>query len=310
MILVAAGDEGIFDRVFEDETPEQRWMRLEVSSRFLGDVLRSEGPRADLPCVQGAELLAAIAAQWQRLFDDYHGSCLPAAAASFRAGLEGLYAASLAEHRARAASDLLALNEECFAAMPPPIAARARALAESAPAGCSPAAANELRALLYLAETSGAIGAGLLFRAAALAAPASGVASVTSESIAVLDEAATVLDYHVRLSNDVSGLLESPAGDRDPKENMCTILVPETASGAVRQAAVVQALATSRRLAAWLSGEVGAHLDRVAAVWPSMGVILRRGVLVGRRVYEVGHYTTLSRAEMSAIFAEADEMLG
>ena len=40
-----------------------------------------------------------------------------------------------------------------------------------------------------------------------------------------------------------------------------------------------------------------------------MGVVLRRGVLVGRRVYEVGHYTTLSQAEMSAIFAEADEAL-
>lgn len=310
MILVAAGDEGIFDRVFEGETPEQRWMRLEVSSRFLGDVLRRDGARAELPPVQGAELLAAIADQWQKLFNGYRGSCPPAAAASFRAGLEALYAGSLAEHRAWAASDLLAGNEQSFAAMPPSIAERARTLAEDTLRGCSPAAADELRALLYLAETSGAIGAGLLFRAAALAAPASGVPSVTSESIAVLDAAATVLDYHVRLSNDVSGFLEYPGGDRDPKENVCTILVPGAASGAVRALAVVQALATSRRLAAWLSGEVSVHLDRVAAVWPSMGVILRRGVLVGRRVYEVGHYTTLSRDEMSAIFVEVDEKLG
>ena len=108
----------------------------------------------------------------------------------------------------------------------------------------------------------------------------------------------------------MSGFLDSPGGERDPKENSCTILVPRSLSGAAREAAVIQALATNRRLAAWLSGEVGAHVDRVAAEWPSMGVILRRGSLVGRRVYEVGHYTTLSRAEMSAIFTEADGMLG
>ena len=311
MILVAAGDEGIFDRVFEGEAPEQRWTRLEVSSRFLKDALRSEGSRAEPPRVQGADLLAVIAEQWQRLFDVYRGSCLPAAAESFRAGLEELYTASLAEHRAWGASDLLAGHlEERFAMMPPSIAARARVLAGDALGARSLTAANELRALLYLAETGGAIGAGLLFRAAALAAPACDVASLASESIAVLDAAAKVFDYHVRLSNDVSGLLESPAGDRDPKENACTILVPTAASGAVREAAIVRALATSRRLAAWLSSEVSAHLDRVTAVWPSMGVVWRRGALVGRRVYEVGHYTTLSRAQMSAIFAEADDLLG
>ncbi len=194
--------------------------------------------------------------------------------------------------------------------MPPSIAERARELAGVALGGGSPVAANELRALLYLAETSGAIGAGLLFRAAALAAPACGVPSLTGESIAVIDAAATVFDYHVRLSNDVSGFLESPSGDRDPKENVCTILVPSAASGAPREAAVVRALATSRRLAAWLSGEVSAHLDRVTVAWPSMGVVWRRGAFVGRRAYEVGHYTTLSRAQMSAIFAEADAALG
>jgi hypothetical protein len=263
-------------------------------------------------------LLAVIANQWRELFDAYRRSCLPAAAASFRAGLESLYAASLAEHRAGIASGLLAGDqeepasrgaiaaavEERVAAMPPCVAVRARSLVEGALGGASPVAANELRALLYLVEVSSAVGAGLLFRTAALAAPTS---SVTHESIAHLEAVAAVLDYHVRLSNDVSGFLESPGGDRDPKENTCTILVPGSASGAARSAAIVKALATCRRLAIWLGGEVHVHIDRVAAVWPSMGLILRRGVFVGRRVYEMGHYTTVSRAEMSAIFDEADE---
>ena len=132
---------------------------------------------------------------------------------------------------------------------------------------------------------------------------------MTSRSLARLDAAATLLDYHVRLSNDVSGFLDSPGGDRDPKENACTLLVPSSATGAAREAAVVRALATCQRLMGWLGDEVGGAIGQVAAAWPSMGVVLRRGAFVGRRVYEVGHYTTVSRAQMSRIFDEAEEVL-
>jgi hypothetical protein len=274
MLLVAAGDEGIFDRILEGETPSRRWTRLEASARFLRSALPGDGPAARLPSLAGGELLSAIAAQWRRLDDQYRSTCLPAAAASFRAGLSALYEGSLAEHRAGIGSS---------------------------------AATDELRVLVYLAEVSGAIGAGLLFRTAAFAAPAP---FVTDHRMAILDAAAATLDCHVRLSNDMSGFLESPDGDRDPKENACTILVPVAASGVARATAIVEALATCKRLAACLSGDVQGHVERVATAWPSMGVIFQRGVFVGRRVYEVGHYTTVSRAEMSAIFAEADEALG
>jgi hypothetical protein len=317
MHLVAAGDEGIFDRVLEGETSEQRWARLEVSSRFLQGALRAERSRPRVPRVPGAALLATLADQWRRLLDPYRGACLPAVEASFRAGLESLYVASLAEHRAGVTSDLFSGHckergtkervieaiEKRFAAAPPCIAARARALAVEATGARHSAAVNELRVLLYLTEAGSAIGAGLLFRTAALAAPAR---HVTTEGVAALDAAATLLDYHVRLSNDLSGFLESPTGDRDPKVNACTLLVPGSASGPARAAAVVQALVTCRRLLSWLGGELPCHLERVATAWPSMGVILRRGVFVGRRVYEVGHYTTASRADMSAIFDEAE----
>ena len=166
--------------------------------------------------------------------------------------------------------------------------------------------ARELRTLLHLAEVSSSIGAGLLFRTAALAAPSS---SVPDGSIAVLEAAAKLLDYQVRLSNDASGFLGSPGGDRDAKENACTILVPSSASGAAREAAIMRALATRLRLASWLGGQVGGQVDRVAAAWPSMGALFRRGALVGRRVYEVAHYTTVTRAQMSAIFDEAEAAL-
>jgi hypothetical protein len=35
-----------------------------------------------------------------------------------------------------------------------------------------------------------------------------------------------------------------------------------------------------------------------------MGRVMQRGVFVGRRVYAMGHYATLARAEMSAVAAE------
>jgi hypothetical protein len=311
MLLVAAGDEGIFDRVLAGETPERRWARLEASSRFFQGVLGSDRSPARPPRVPGAELLAAIADQWRELFERHRGTCAPAVAASFRAGLASLYAASLAEHRPGLGSDrltegaaLAAVVEERFAAAPPCVAARARALVRSMAQG--PSAANELRTLLHLAEVSSSIGAGLLFRTAALAAPSS---SVPDGSIAVLDAAAKLLDYQVRLSNDASGFLGSPGGDRDAKENACTILVPSSASGAAREAAIMRALATRLRLASWLGGQVGGQVDRVAAAWPSMGALFRRGALVGRRVYEVAHYTTVTRAQMSAIFDEAEAAL-
>ena len=321
MLLVAAGDEGIFDRILEGESPEQRWARLEASSRFLRGALRSEGPTVAAPNVEGAGLLAAIADQWRRLEGQYRPTCHPAAAASFRAGLDDLYAGSLAEHRPgigarfvasrrrrRAARQAVSASiEGRFAGAPACVVARARELARDAARGSWEAATDQLRALAYVAEVGGAIGAGLLFRAAALAAPAT---HVTPQGMAALDAAATLLDYHVRLSNDLSGFLDSPGGDRDPKANACTILVPASTSGVARAAAIIGSLATCRSLAAWLSVEIAFQIARIAATWPSMGVVFRRGVFVGRRVYEVGHYTTVSRAEMSAIFAEADETSG
>ncbi|NUQ78639.1 MAG: hypothetical protein HUU21_34355 [Polyangiaceae bacterium] len=310
MLLVAAGDEGIFDCVLDGETAEQRWARLEASSRFLQCALWCKNARTDLPRIPGNELLAAIACGWRALFNQYRRSCSPAAAASFQAGLADLYSASLAEHRSGLASGVLSelgktpapasFIERRLKMAPRIIASKARALIEGAMGG-DRRATNELLVLLYLTDVASAIGAGLLFRAAALTAPPH---SVTRRRIHHLEATATLLDYHVRLSNDLSGLLETPGGDRDPKENACTLLVPRAASGSMRIAALIRALATCRKVAAWIDLEVADQLNRLATEWPWMGTIVRRGALIGRRVYEKGHYTTISRAAMSAILGE------
>jgi undecaprenyl pyrophosphate synthase len=319
MLLVAAGDEGVFDAVFAGETPAQRWARLEISSRFLQGALRRPEERPRLPRVPTAALMGAIAEHWRLIFDRHRRACLPAAATSFRTGLASLYAASLTEHRAGLTSGLftghgaeraerevvLVAIEEHLAKAPPVVLTRARALVGGAVTG-DREAANELRALLYLAETSSAVGAGLLFRTAALAAPAP---YVTDRSIALLDATAALLDFHFRLSNDLSGFLDTPGGDRDPKANACTLLVEGSRSGVARASTTIQAVATCRRLAAWLDGEARAAIERVATAWPSMGTILRRGTFIGRRVYEVGHYTTASPARMRQIFDEAEDAM-
>ena len=311
MLLVAVGDEGIFDFAPEGETMAERLRRIEVCSHFLQGALDVDG--AEAPRVARAELLLAIRDRWRALFDAHRRKCHPAVAACFRRGLRGHYAGSLSEHRAgghleaargpRAALDSLVPGvEDRFAGAPSSIAARARALARSAGEGSS-SASCELRALTYLVEAGAAIAAGLLFRTAALAAPAS---CVTEEAVAALDAAATIIDYHFRISNDLATFLDSPSGDRDAKDNALTILIPEGLSGEARASATVEALATGQRLASWLEEEEGAHAARVAELWPWMGKALRRAVFVGRRVYELGHYTTLSREAMSAIFDEAE----
>lgn len=308
MILVAAGDEAIFDRVIEGESREQRWARLEASAGFLGRSLSLEGSRAPVPDIPGHAVLAAIAAGWRSLFDTYQHRCHPDAASSFRAGVERLYAASLAEHQTRSHHDPMnegALQQRITGA-PPPVADRARALLQDALNG-DPNALDDLRVLLHVSGVSASIGAGLLFQTAALAVPAH---LVTSRSIQLLDATASMLDCQVRLANDVSGVLSSPTGDRDPKENACTILIPPDASGPSRARALIRSLASAKRLSAWLDKEVAAGMSRVARDWPYMGTILRRGAWVGKRVYEVGHYTTITRAQMGAIFDEAEGMMG
>ncbi|MFT3773930.1 MAG: hypothetical protein QM820_51835 [Minicystis sp.] len=306
MVLVAAGDEAVFDHVAEGETSEERWRRIEAASRYLQGALR--GGESAAPEVGGAAVMRAIAEQWRALFDHHARSCHPGVAEGFRVGLEDLYARSVDELRAGSTVDpfahgrdeqaLAALIEDRFAAAPPIIAALARKLVAHI---ADPAAADALRVLLYLREAGSAIGAGLLFRAAALAVPAT---YVTDRGLVLLDATAMLLDYSVRLANDLSGFLDTPGGDRDPKQNACTILLSPALSGPARAARIVEVVVTCQRLAAWIGAEVGDHIESLAAAWPAMGEAVRRGAFVGRRVYEVGHYTTASRAEMLAIFAE------
>lgn len=319
MLSVAACDERIFDYRGERETEEDANLRLTISAAFLQRVARGDGTAA-VPEVDGAAVLAAIASCWRGIVARCGESCSPALLEGWRRALGGYCAANLGERAEGVVENPLALafasggearqraieaiTARC-ASVPPVVAARIERLLRAPardPEG-SAADQRELRALLYLADVGVSIGAGALFRTIALGAPGELVDGRMADS---LERTASLADYAFRLANDLSGLLDSATGDRDSKQNCWSILVPKGLAGAARQEAIKAAFATCRGLVGWLEGELGHELSRLEAAWPAMHGAVRRAMIIGRRVYEVGHYDSLSIAQMGAIFDELD----
>jgi hypothetical protein len=315
MLIVAAGDGGIFDKVVERETPAARLGRLRFCSAFLREAIHARRPGDDLPPGPLGRLLAAIAVQWSEIIGRYRNVAHPELLEGFEQGLIQIYRASEREYDPElclrtmshgtltdAATRLLdAAERRAGPRLPHAIQARLRSLLAADPQSVD--AIEQAKLLLYLAETCAGVGAGQLFRAAALLVPAG---RITEEQIAVFDAVIDLLDYPVRLANDVAGCLASRGGDLDAKESCCTILIPRNASGAGRAAAIVHAVGACRRLGASLEREIEREMGRLAAVWPSMAMLVRRGMFIGRRVYEMGHYATLDRERMSSIADELD----
>ena len=284
MVIVAAGDEGIFDRRAPGESAAQRLDRLRISARYLRSVLTAEPPAALPSDLFGAPLLQAIAAAWEDLLAAWREHAHPLLFEGFARHLDGLYQASIAE-----------LEERVIEGVPegaPPLAGERRSSADRA---------SELAVQRYLRDAAEAVGAGLLYRAVALGAPR---LEVSAERVAALDAVAVLLDQHFRLANDLAGFLASPGGDRDDKPTTCSILVPKDLQGKARATAIVRAAAIVRRMSLGVGEALERRVAELGRCWPEMAILLQRGIFVGRRVYEAGHYTTVSRAVMSAIFAE------
>ncbi|MEO7327224.1 MAG: hypothetical protein ABI193_01510 [Minicystis sp.] len=275
MVIIAAGDEGVFDRRAPGEDATQRLDRLRISARYLEGAINGEPPGSPAPAIFAAPLLEAIAAAWITLLAAWKEHAYPRLFEGFALHLGRLYRASIAELEERA-----------------PVPESARLSADRA---------SEQAVQRYLDEAAEAVGAGLLYRAIALGAPRD---QVSVERIVALDAVAVVLDQRFRLANDLSGFLASPGGDRDDKPTTCSILVPPDLHGKARASAIVHAAAIVRRLLLRIGDKLAQVVAALARCWPEMAILLERGIFVGRRVYELGHYTTVSRARMRAIFAE------
>lgn len=312
MLAIAAGDDGIFDGRFEGDASKAVWShRLAASARFLQDMMSDE--LVDPPAVNGSPLLSAIAKEWRTILAEHRGLSHPEVLEGWRMAVLGLYRASLDEYDdalvdnalvdgldAAEAEDAAAEIEDRYAAVAPKVIGdRIRELA----GGPGDEARSELRLLLYLHDTATSIAAGLLFRTVALRVPAD---EVTTAMARALDATATLVDWAFRLDNDISSSVGWSDGERDAKRGACAVLVPRGLTGAEKDAAVERSLALCRAVSAWIRDALSTSLAELHRLWPAMAIAVRRGVFVGRRVYQVGHYERLNRQQMTQIVEELD----
>jgi hypothetical protein len=320
MVVLAASDEECSDRTYADESETERSARIGASIRYLVGAIRGKVNRAP-PDVRGAAGLAAIAKVWTELFARCEAVGHPAVVASFRAGAEELYRANLSElspdnvdalvrrldHPGSRAEATIAIDLRYVAWAPPPVARRIRELVATDgnldPEGLEETR-RELRLLCYLGPVAPSIGAGLVFRALGAAEPAR---AITDEMTERIERVTRLIDYRFRILNDLAFLDDAIRGDRDRKENAWTVLVPKRLGGKTREIAVARALGTCQRVAVWLEEEIRPLVAELDPMWPSLANWIRRGVFIGRRVYEVGHYEQLERDVVLRILDEAEQ---
>ncbi|MFT3775632.1 MAG: hypothetical protein QM820_60570 [Minicystis sp.] len=320
MMAVAAGDDGIFDGVFEGEGREARQQRLEASARFLQAVVAGDAS-AEAPAVNGAPLLAAIGAEWRRTLVRYGGFTHPIIVAGWQRSLHDLYQASVNEYAEALVENPLVSRlaaggmmgraaaheiEQRYAATAPRVVAdRIDVLLRAPVADGEPRARaiTELRLILYLCDMASSMGAGLLFRAGALRTPAD---QVTDGRARTLDAAATLLDFAFRLENDVSSFTGWAEGERDLKTGACAAIIGRDVPGPQRAAAVSRALAVCHDVGTWLRRELAIAIEELEAEWPVMATAVRRGAFVGHRVYQIGHYETVTRDRMREVYEELE----
>lgn len=311
MMLAAVGDVFVFDRIADDESQASRLLRLEVSATYLIDAIRGGDVPGPPPNVTSAPYLASIAAQWvelrARLEDRAHVHLLRA----WCAGATGLYEGSVREHLPEVTDNPLvellvtdraaahALMARYISQAPRAISARLAELFDACVKRPSRVAEVELelRVILYLIDVN-TIGAGLAVRTAALTVDRAQVPAGGPQS---LDEVLPLLDYRVRLANDLSDFVASFGHDRDNKKNACSLLVPKEASGVGRAVALMRAVGVIRRVARFLDAALDESLTQLSTIWPAMATCVRRGRHIGVTTYEVGHFTTVAESELDAI---------
>ncbi len=299
MLVMASSDEEISDRVFDDEAPAERRARLETSVDHLAAALRGEDrPAPDVRC---AGVLGAVARGWRGFFERRTPTSHPAILAAARRAAEDLHRATL-EELSREEPRGLALSCPVPAAVARRLCDLRRA-AEEGPFDRRAAALRELRLLGRLRRVAPSIGAGCAFLVMAATEPAD---AVPAAGVDALLRVTPLVDHAFRLANDLA-FTDATRGDRDDKPNTFTCLVPSGLRGKDRERASAEALRTCRTTMAWLEAEIReASLD-LARVWPLAASWLARGMHVGRRAYQNGHYDRLASSAIAAIVREVEE---
>ncbi len=324
MLVMAASDEEISDRVFEGEAPAERRARLAASVDHVMCAVRGEvrGEERAVPDVRGAAVLGAVARAWRGFFERTARTAHPRIHAGARLAVESLHSANLEElsrgdplfvaiarclrdGSGARALDIASPGQAPSGPVPGPVARRLQELLQAAaerPSDPCVEVLRELRLLCRLRRVAPSIGAGCAFLVMACTEPAG---AVPDAGAAALLRATPIIDHAFRLANDLA-FTDATRGDRDDKPNTFTCLVPSGLRGKARERASAEALRTCRTTAAWLEAEIRAATADLARSWPLAAGWLVRGMHVGRRAYQSGHYDRLASSAIAEIVAELD----
>ncbi|HRI62799.1 MAG TPA: hypothetical protein PK156_01130 [Polyangium sp.] len=320
MLAISAGDNGVFDRMYPGESADEWRERLDSSAQYLGTIADNNEPR-EPSVIRGGRLVRVIGEQWQDMLRlQAHTSCELVEAC--RDALRRHY---LANQRERAEDVVenplvhwlclggLPRREACkeieqryAATTPGPVGQRIRALLETnvGEPNRFQAVRREMKLLLHLADTAHSIAVEVLFLFSALTLPKE---SVTHERLQTLIEVGRLADYAFRLANDLSSLNDARGGDQDPtKESSLSILIPKISSVSERAEHLRLARELGGTILRWLEQQLGAAMQHLASLWPSMAIKVRRAVQVGRGVYEISHYTTMTSDEILTLLRGLD----
>lgn len=307
MLALASSDEEITDRVFEGETTGGRRARIAASVDYLIAAVRGE--QRETPAVRSALTLEAIAQVWGNFFSQRATTAHPTILFGVKRAAEGLYRASLLE---------LSRADRLFTSLQRhPSAGHAEAIARRHAACAPPTVTRHIRSLLgrvllesraeelwrelrlwcRLSQVAPSIGAGCALLAIAATEPAP---AVPAQGVAALLRLTPLIDHYFRLANDLS-FVDVSRGDRDLKQNTFMCLIPDGIEGKTRELACAAALRTCRIAAAWLDRKIWNGMGALALTWPLAARWVERGVRMGRRVYQNGHYDRLTEADLMDI---------
>jgi undecaprenyl pyrophosphate synthase len=320
MLAISSGDNGVFDRMYPEES-EQEWReRLDISARYLISITENDTAVTTLP-QRGARLLQTIGKQWQDMLTP-HAHTNPDLIRACRDALRRHYVANRSERQQDVVDNplvswlclgglprrdaILEVEKRYAQTTPAPMGERIRALLEAdvtEPIRFH-AVRREMQLVLYLADTASSIAVEVLFLFCALTIPKE---ALTPERLQALIAVGQLADYVFRLANDLSSLNDSVGGDQDQtKESSLSILIPKVSNASERTANTQMARELGGTTLSWLETHLRTAVKRLHAIWPSMATKVTRAIGVGRAVYAEAHYTTLSSENMMALLRKLD----
>lgn len=323
---IYTGDEDIFDYFSQKENENTRRKRLEASAAFLKKIINGTNINKKIvPKVEKKETLIAIAGLWHKIIEYYKNISHPRVLDGWKEALVDLYDSSVKEYdESSTCNPILAevirssgnniaaqqkLLERYINRAPIEIGKKMEQLLEAITIGqdenLKEKSAKELQLLMYLLDVNNSIGAGLVYRTAALTVPS---CEITDEMIKALNDICTISNCCYRLANDIAGRIKSFNSDGDQKKDAFWIMVKKMETKQKTAEAEIHGLAELIKIMKGLQTSYFKCLRRLFNVWPYIGDVVQRGG-IGFKVYNQAHYKDLTVDQMFKIMRDYEEEL-